>query len=95
MSTIDLPGYMKTSVLTHKSCQHLQYAATKCLDILCRSEKYDSVIAVVDSLLGKVYEPPQEWLAMKDLALIQCAAERFDNVICPLNFLKVFFYFVK
>lgn len=76
MSTLDLPSHMKSAILTHKSSLLLEFTATRCLDILCLAEKYDTVVILVDNLMGMVFNPPQDWLALKDFALIQCAAER-------------------
>ena len=73
---MDMPSHVKNSILTHRSSQALEYSATKCLDVLCMSEKYDCVITLVDRLVSMVFSPPAEWAALKDFALIQCASER-------------------
>lgn len=76
MARIELPSHIKASILSHRSCLYLEDSARRCLDALMLDDKYQLVIDVINRLLSLTADGLPEWRALRDFALIQCAAER-------------------
>jgi len=89
MSKSSIPHHIKSAILTHRSRQYLEHAARRCLDALCTADKFGVVVRMVDQLLALVVDPPIEWTALQDYALIQCASERCHTItvqhLCLFN----------
>jgi len=71
-----LPFYIKNAILAHRSTGSTEQALGLCIDTLCRDERYDLVVQVLDRAMGLTYGSSPMWHAVRDFALLECASER-------------------
>ncbi|XP_067941543.1 zinc finger FYVE domain-containing protein 26-like [Watersipora subatra] len=79
LARIELPEYIKSAILTHKSCLHLEHAASRCLDALIKDDKYHEVVDVIHRLTALTGDSCSDWLAIRDYALIKNASEQVST----------------